>query len=164
MFLEISQNSQENICARVSISIKFATLTKKRLWHRCFPVNITKFLRTPFLTEHLWWLLLKINKKGTKRTSRPVDLISLSLRLKRVRTMFNTCDPVFLFITFRQVLACWKDSKVIFWLVQSKVWVYYSKCWFRQFCWSYCRILACFFLLNSLSLIILSGKTSVKIQ
>ena len=25
------------------------TLLKKRLWHRCFPVNFAKFLRTPFL-------------------------------------------------------------------------------------------------------------------
>ena len=24
-----------------------ATLLKKRLWHRCFPVNFVKFLRTP---------------------------------------------------------------------------------------------------------------------
>ena len=31
-----------------------ATLLKKRLWHRCFPVNFVKFPRTPFLTEHLW--------------------------------------------------------------------------------------------------------------
>ena len=23
-------------------------------WHRCFLVNLAKFLRTPFLTEHLW--------------------------------------------------------------------------------------------------------------
>ena len=30
---------------------------ESRLWHRCFPVNFTKFLRTPFLIEHLWWLL-----------------------------------------------------------------------------------------------------------
>ena len=36
-----------------------ATLLKKRLWHSCFPVNFAKFLRTSFLTEHLWWLLLK---------------------------------------------------------------------------------------------------------
>ena len=28
------------------------------LWHRSFPVNFAKFLRTPFLTEHLRWLLL----------------------------------------------------------------------------------------------------------
>ena len=25
-----------------------ATLLKKRLWHRCFAVNVLKFLRTPF--------------------------------------------------------------------------------------------------------------------
>ena len=30
------------------------TLLKKRLWHWCFPVNFAKFLRTHFLTEHLW--------------------------------------------------------------------------------------------------------------
>ena len=35
-----------------------ATLLKKRLWHRCFPVNFAKFLETPFIIEHLWWLLL----------------------------------------------------------------------------------------------------------
>ena len=36
-----------------------ATLLIKRLWHKSFPVNFVKFLRTSFLTEHLWWLLLK---------------------------------------------------------------------------------------------------------
>ena len=46
VFLEISQNSQESICAR-------ASFLKKRLWHRCFPVNFTKFLRTPIFTERL---------------------------------------------------------------------------------------------------------------
>ena len=35
-----------------------ATLLKRRLWHRCFPMNLAKFLRTPFCIEHLWWLLL----------------------------------------------------------------------------------------------------------
>ena len=35
-----------------------ATLLKKQLWHRYFPVNFEKFLRTSFLTEHLRWLLL----------------------------------------------------------------------------------------------------------
>ena len=40
------------------VGLKPATLLKKRLWHRCFPVNFAKFLRTPFFTEDLWWLLL----------------------------------------------------------------------------------------------------------
>ena len=63
VFLEILQNSQENTCARVSFLIKLqgpAALLKKRLWHRCFPVNFAKFLRTLFFTEHLQWLLLYI--------------------------------------------------------------------------------------------------------
>ena len=43
MFLEISQNLQESTCARVSF------FKKRRLWHRCFPVNFAKISRTPFL-------------------------------------------------------------------------------------------------------------------
>ena len=38
------------------------TFLKRRLWHRCFPVNFPKTLRTPFLIEDLWWLLLKSSK------------------------------------------------------------------------------------------------------
>ena len=66
MFLEILQNSEKNTCARVSFLNKGAGLrpeacnfVKKETLHRCFPVNFVKFLRTPFLTEHLWWLLLE---------------------------------------------------------------------------------------------------------
>ena len=29
-----------------------ATLLKKRLWRRCFPMNYAKFLGAPFFTEH----------------------------------------------------------------------------------------------------------------
>ena len=38
----------------------YATLLKKRFWHRCFPVSFVKFLRTLFLTEQLLWLLLYV--------------------------------------------------------------------------------------------------------
>ena len=57
LFLEISQNSQENICARVSFLIR-VTFLKQILWHRYFPVSFLKFIRTPFLIEHLEWLFL----------------------------------------------------------------------------------------------------------
>ena len=33
---------------------------KRRLQHRCFPVNIAKFLSTAFSIAHLWWLLLEL--------------------------------------------------------------------------------------------------------
>ena len=65
MFLEISQNSQENTCARVFFSIvaglRLVTLLKKRQHHRCFPMNFTKFLETPFVKDLLWWLLLQVS-------------------------------------------------------------------------------------------------------
>ena len=48
----------KHLCARDSFLMKVqarpATLLKKSLWHRRFPVNFAKFLRTPFLTEHFW--------------------------------------------------------------------------------------------------------------
>ena len=30
-------------------------------WHRCFPVNVAKFLRTSFYVEHFRWLLLLVS-------------------------------------------------------------------------------------------------------
>ena len=33
---------------------------EKKLWHRCFPVNFTKFLRTPFLQNTSGQLLLAL--------------------------------------------------------------------------------------------------------
>ena len=53
VFLEISKISHINTCARGSFSNKFeglrpATLFKKSLWHRGFPENFVKFLRTNF--------------------------------------------------------------------------------------------------------------------
>ena len=39
--------------------IKFpCNFIKKRLWHKCFPVNFVKFLRTAFLQNTSWRLLL----------------------------------------------------------------------------------------------------------
>ena len=41
-----------NTCARVSFLIKLqarSLFSKKRFWHRCFPVNFANFVRTPFL-------------------------------------------------------------------------------------------------------------------
>ena len=48
VFLQFSKNSQPQAW----------NFIKKRLWRRCFPVNFTKFLRTPFFSEHPWWLRL----------------------------------------------------------------------------------------------------------
>ena len=39
--------------------LRTVTLLKKEILYRCFPVNFSKFLKTPSITEHLRWLLLK---------------------------------------------------------------------------------------------------------
>ena len=57
MFLDISQNSQENTCTRDSFLITLQAL-KKSFWHRCFPVNSAKFLRKPFSQNTSGRLLL----------------------------------------------------------------------------------------------------------
>ena len=44
----------------LSFCLRPATLLKKRLQYKGFPVNFAKILRTRFITEHLWWLLLEL--------------------------------------------------------------------------------------------------------
>ena len=63
VFLEILQNSEKkHLCQNLFFNkvagLRSATLLKKKLWNRGFPVHFAKFLRTLFLTENLWWLLL----------------------------------------------------------------------------------------------------------
>ena len=53
VFLRNSQNSQKNTCVRVSffnkvMRLRPASLFKKRLWHKCCPVNFVKFSRITF--------------------------------------------------------------------------------------------------------------------
>ena len=69
IFLRISQNSQENTSARVSFLIKLqappATLLKKRLLNRCFPVNFAKFLTTLFFNNTHLRVLRWISPEGS---------------------------------------------------------------------------------------------------
>ena len=64
-----------------------ATLLEKSLWHRCFPVNFAKFLRTPFLQNASGRLLLEdelitkhrgikgVGSSSTIKASNPIDWI-----------------------------------------------------------------------------------------
>ena len=53
------------------VGLRRATLLRKRLWHRCFPKNFAKFLRTPFIIEHVWWLLLDLTSEPVSRQCSP---------------------------------------------------------------------------------------------
>ena len=52
----------KNLCQSLIFNkvagIRPATLLKKRPWHRFYPVNFAKFLRTPYFTKYFRWLLL----------------------------------------------------------------------------------------------------------
>ena len=62
MLFEISQNSQENTCARSSFLIKACLqLNQKSLWHR-FSCEFCEISMYTFFTEHLWTTLLQIRK------------------------------------------------------------------------------------------------------
>ena len=65
-------------------ALRPATLLKKRFWQRCFPV---KFLRAPFFTEHLWWLLLE---KASK-TSKYLIIIKNMIQQNSTFLLDNTC-------------------------------------------------------------------------
>ena len=58
--------TEKHLCQSLFLNkvagLKFATLLKKRLWHRCFLVNFAKFLIAPFLQNTSRRLLLDILK------------------------------------------------------------------------------------------------------
>ena len=47
----IGKHLCQNLLFNKVAGLRPATLLKKRLWYRCFLVNIVKFLRTPFFPE-----------------------------------------------------------------------------------------------------------------
>ena len=59
-----------------------ATMLKKRLWHRYFPVNFAKFLRTPSLQNISGRLLLIVHKWWLSLSKKQVDKCLYSLWLK----------------------------------------------------------------------------------
>ena len=71
-----SKFTGKHLCPRLFFNkvagLRPATLLKKRLWHRCFPVNFAKFLRIPFFTEHL---------RATASGDRNLTLLHLSPNL-----------------------------------------------------------------------------------
>ena len=69
VFSEILLNSHENTLARAFLLIKLqaaassCNFIKKETLAQVFSCNFVKFLRRPFLTEQLWWLLLVLQNR-----------------------------------------------------------------------------------------------------
>ena len=53
--------------------LSLVTLLKKRLWHSCFPVNLSKFLRKPFLQNTSGQLLLYLLNQNFSLVAKSVQ-------------------------------------------------------------------------------------------
>ena len=73
MFLEISQNSQENTCTKVSFFTKVVGLRPATLSNFFF----VKFLRTTFITEHVRFLLLEMMTNAFYFTLRALFVLQM---------------------------------------------------------------------------------------
>ena len=85
--------------------LRSAILFKKRLQHRCFPVNFVKFLRTPFLTEHLWWLHLAIPSRLYQ-----VEHFCYSEQVIPSRRFWIFCEG---YIWSRTFLPCYSEQVIL---------------------------------------------------
>ena len=107
---DIQEQSCTGVCSRlqmffkIGVIKKFAIFTgkhlcwrlflinfvKRRLQHRCFAVNISKFLRTAFFIEHFRWLLLQMLYKKDV----PKNFANFT-RMHRYRSPFlSSCRPI----------------------------------------------------------------------
>ena len=126
MFLKISQNSQESLWP--------ATSLKNRLWHRCFPVNSVKFLRSPFLQSTHGRLLLLIWGK-----------------YQRSVPELNYCDDRIRFL-LESVMETgsfkdrWKDTFSVFIATVAKNKNVLSKCGTVIQTWITCQKIPCYML------------------
>ena len=100
------------IYRRNHVSLRPATLLKKRLWHICFLVSFVKFFINTFFTEHLWttassifrtlhniyWSFIAKNVNGWK----PFTILSEKLHH---RCLKDVCNLVFICILRSEVYS-----------------------------------------------------------
>ena len=117
VLLKILQNSQKNTCPRLSF-------LKKRPWHRCFPVNFAKFLRTPFLQNTSGRLRLFNEHFCSKRQQQKVKDHSLFLspHPKRSWALFTKRSLKITllyecFLTFFELKMVPNRAKRLIWIV-----------------------------------------------
>ena len=84
-----------------------STWFRNRPWHRLFPVDFTRFVRTLSFLEHLWWLLI-LPQYCFKDTVNPLQLLIFTNVIRCSRL------PLWLgyFIYFK--LACLVKIKLFF--------------------------------------------------
>ena len=92
VFLKISQNSQENSCARASFLIKLqvCNFVKKEILPQVFSCKFCEILRTPFFIGHLWGLLLYLRDETKTHASKEFFISSIKTFLVTMIKMITT--------------------------------------------------------------------------
>ena len=103
--------TRKHLCQSLFFSnvagLRPATLLKKRLWHKCFPVNFAKFLRASFLQNTSGRLFMKWNK------TKCLPLLITFSSLSDINTTLKIGMTVTWSFILRYVIAitslwCWK--------------------------------------------------------
>ena len=120
MFLEISQNSEENTCARVSFLIKLQALScsfikKEALAQVVFSSEFCKLSKNTLFTEHLRWLFWKHWKSIWVLIPESIDM--------RVSKLFSWLIVRLVLFIFR-CCYCLICCLILSWMVicHSKTW------------------------------------------
>ena len=111
MFLEISQNSQENPCARLSFLIKLqasaCSFIIRETQAQVFSLDFCEISKNTFFTEYLWTTTPK-NIHGLTENNQGVGHISIfvvsALKMSVCGTIANY------FLKFRKVIKCHRKS------------------------------------------------------
>ena len=108
MFLKISQNSQENSCARVQR-------------HRYFPANFVKLLRTPSPAEHLRWLLLLRGFRVIPSLRKKVSTLNLFLPILPFDPLKTSEKPSENLCFFREIKReHWEEKRLTLSLLMTR--------------------------------------------
>ena len=91
--------------------LRSATFSKKRLWHRCFPVNFTKFLKTPFAQNTSGRLLLWATASKTLNTRVKIK------RRSKVQEKIMSCEEKIMSCQWKTFSKNYKPVRVWLWLV-----------------------------------------------
>ena len=105
-------------------SRRSATLLKKKLWHRCFPVDFAKFLRTPFFYSFAKFLRTPFVRNTSERlllwttASETSNTKYLGLiKRSKVQEKNKSCKRALNFDQWKTFSENYKPMRVWLWLV-----------------------------------------------
>ena len=125
-----------DVSSLLHFGLRPATLLKKRLWHRCFPVNFAKFLKALFCRkppDDCFWIE-KENHFWISNFNPPVMLE----QLKNIKLIINTYNISK--VLYPNNFDCWHC-----------LYYCYCCCYCCYYCCCYCCYCYCYYLQQSMS-------------